>query len=294
MKKAMSELSKRIWVAVIAIPIAIIIFYLGGWIFNFAIAIISSIAIWEFSNLANKKDFPTYNGLLIFANISIILISTEIQLKVTGIDIQTLAFILLVLLYLIILLVFILGLTSNHQNTLATIGTFFTTFCYVILPFFCLIIIRNMVLNENFSNRPIENSGLYLLIIIFCSIWFCDSMAFFVGRKIGKHKLMPKVSPKKSVEGAIAGFIAASALFPILSYFLMPNFNLHYALICGIIVGIFGQIGDLIESKFKRDANVKDSSNIIPGHGGILDRFDSIIFAAPLITFFILIVTNFI
>jgi phosphatidate cytidylyltransferase len=129
--------------------------------------------------------------------------------------------------------------------------------------------------------------GGLLIISIFIGIWICDSAAFFGGTALGKHKLFPRVSPNKSWEGAIFGF-----LFAILSMLLLKPVILNFlswtnVIVIGIIIGSVGQMGDLIESLIKRDANVKDSSNLIPGHGGIFDRFDSILFTAPVVLLYL-------
>jgi len=126
-------------------------------------------------------------------------------------------------------------------------------------------------------------SGGYLIISIFITIWICDSAAFFLGTAFGKHKLFPRVSPKKSWEGSIAGFIFALLTMIALKYIILYSFSFVDALITGIIIGSVGQIGDLVESLIKRDAGVKDSSNLIPGHGGIFDRFDSLMLSSPVI-----------
>jgi phosphatidate cytidylyltransferase len=138
---------------------------------------------------------------------------------------------------------------------------------------------------REFFIQPEENylQGGFLIICIFATIWICDSVAYYVGTAFGKHKLFPRVSPKKSWEGAIAGF-GFSILTMIASKLIVLDFlSWNSTIGIGIIIGVFGQIGDLIESLFKRDSGVKDSSSLVPGHGGIFDRFDSLIFSAPLI-----------
>ena len=129
----------------------------------------------------------------------------------------------------------------------------------------------------------IDRWGGFTVLSVFASIWLCDSAAYFVGRAIGKHKLFERVSPNKTWEGAIAGLVFAIGGFVLAHHLLLPYLSLRDALVCGGIVGVFGQLGDLGESLLKRDAGVKDSSNLIPGHGGVLDRFDSLLFVSPLI-----------
>ncbi len=121
------------------------------------------------------------------------------------------------------------------------------------------------------------------IISILVTIWVCDSAAYFVGKSIGKHKMSKLVSPNKTWEGAIAGFMFAVAIAVASKYLVLPNLSIKMALGTGVIVGTIGQAGDFVESLFKRDAGVKDSSHLIPGHGGVFDRFDSLLFSAPFI-----------
>ena len=125
--------------------------------------------------------------------------------------------------------------------------------------------------------------GPIFLITMLASIWICDSAAFMVGRKFGKHKIAERVSPHKTWEGGIAGFVAAIIVWLLARAYVggLEEVSLATAIAMGIIVGVIGQIGDFAESMLKRDAGVKDSSTLIPGHGGVLDRIDSILFVAP-------------
>ena len=136
---------------------------------------------------------------------------------------------------------------------------------------------------REFYIQPEEDylHGGFLIIFIFASIWICDSAAYYIGTAFGKHKLFPRVSPKKSWEGAIAGFVFAILTMIASKVIFLDFLSWNSTIGIGIIIGILGQIGDLIESLFKRDSGVKDSSGLIPGHGGIFDRFDSLIFSAP-------------
>ncbi|WP_298881490.1 phosphatidate cytidylyltransferase [uncultured Polaribacter sp.] len=135
---------------------------------------------------------------------------------------------------------------------------------------------------------PIYNGGYnpHLIIAILIMIWVNDSFAFLVGKNFGKTKLFVSVSPKKTVEGFIGGLI-----FALLASFIISKFNNDFTLInwliIALIVSVIGTIGDLVESKFKRQANIKDSGNIMPGHGGMLDRLDSLLFAAPFVYLYI-------
>jgi phosphatidate cytidylyltransferase len=131
-----------------------------------------------------------------------------------------------------------------------------------------------------------------IIISIFILIWTNDTFAYIVGKSIGKHKLIEKISPKKTIEGFIGGVVFSVAAGILISkFYIQPkinhqNISLFIWIISAVIISIFSTLGDLIESKFKRIAGVKDSGNIMPGHGGILDRLDSIIFVAPFVYLF--------
>jgi phosphatidate cytidylyltransferase len=147
---------------------------------------------------------------------------------------------------------------------------------YIILPF---IFITKIPIGEQNKYNP------KIIISIFILIWTNDTFAYIVGKSIGKHKLLEKISPKKTIEGFIGGiFFTVLASYIIAKYYIqIKEVNTFIWIIIALIVSIFGTIGDLIESKFKRIAGVKDSGKIMPGHGGVLDRLDSIIFAAPIV-----------
>lgn len=126
----------------------------------------------------------------------------------------------------------------------------------------------------------------FLLLGSFILVWVNDSFAYLVGKNFGKQKLFPSISPKKTVEGFLGGLFFACVSSYFISYY-TELLTFTSWLILAIIISVFGTLGDLIESKFKRQAEVKDSGVIMPGHGGLLDRLDSIIFAAPFIYLFL-------
>ncbi|MBB5178903.1 phosphatidate cytidylyltransferase [Planomicrobium koreense] len=128
-------------------------------------------------------------------------------------------------------------------------------------------------------------AGLDYVVYALLVVWFTDSGAYFTGRKIGKRKLWPEISPNKTIEGFVGGIVWAIGIALILNYFVDLDKPILIIIIVTIIASVFGQMGDLVESALKRHFNVKDSGNILPGHGGILDRFDSILFVMPLLHF---------
>ena len=137
--------------------------------------------------------------------------------------------------------------------------------------------------------RGVTDGRNWVLLALFAT-FASDTAAFFIGRKFGRNKLEPSISPSKTWEGAIAGVCGAIVicLFFTLDTPLKVNLNWWQAIILGLLVSIFGQLGDLVESLFKRNMGVKDSSRLLPGHGGILDRMDSIVFAGVLVYYYVI------
>ena len=130
--------------------------------------------------------------------------------------------------------------------------------------------------------------GALLTLGIMFSIWGNDAMAYFVGSAIGAHKLAPRISPSKSVEGFFGGIVGSVIVWVVLAVFLVPKLDVTLAVACGLVVGFAGVIGDLFESRIKRGVGVKDSGNLIPGHGGLLDRSDSMLFGGMAAYFLLL------
>lgn len=128
-----------------------------------------------------------------------------------------------------------------------------------------------------------------LIWLIIITAFGTDIMAYFTGFALGKHKLCPKISPKKTIEGSIGGILGSVILSGLFGYFFVPDILLH-CIIIGVLGGVVSQFGDLTASIFKRKMGIKDYGNLIPGHGGILDRFDSVLFTGPMVYYYIVLV----
>jgi len=265
MSKSFNNLSSRVIVSIIGIPFIIILCLLGKIYFLIIPLGIGLISFYELAKMTrNKHSYANLSAGLI---IIFIIIINEYR---PFISLQ-----LLILLSILILLM--LELFRNKESAISNLGTTLLGIFY--LGFFSAALVD---LREFYNDSAFTYfQGGYLIISILVTIWVCDSAAYFLGTALGKHKLMPRISPNKSWEGAIAGFIfsvitliAAKALF-------LEFLEWRDTISIGVIVGIIGQCGDLIESMIKRDSRVKDSSSIIPGHGGIFDRFDSLLLTAP-------------
>ena len=175
---------------------------------------------------------------------------------------------------LLVLLTYMWELFTNNSNPILNIVSTFAGIIYIPLLLGTAIDIRQFDL---FMDTNIT----FALVI---SVWICDSTAFILGTLYGKKKILPAISPNKSLVGSVSGFLASLlvCLFFHNQGWLGSYFSIQDAVVFGIITGFFGQLGDFTESLFKRDVGVKDSGTILAGHGGILDRFDSLLFAMPI------------
>lgn len=134
------------------------------------------------------------------------------------------------------------------------------------------------------------DTGLHWTLLMLLTLWGGDTFALAVGKKIGTRPLAPVLSPKKTREGAVAGLLAGAAIALAAHRFLFPDLPLVHVIAVSVLLGVFGQLGDLAESMIKRAAGIKDSSHLIPGHGGVLDRIDSLLFSLPVLYAYLLLV----
>ena len=138
-----------------------------------------------------------------------------------------------------------------------------------------------------FQVAILGGSGKRWLVFLYLVIWASDTGAYYVGTAFGRHRLYEKISPKKSIEGLMGGMLAAMIIAMLCTVWLVPSFGLLEAAVLGAFLAAFGTVGDLVESLIKRSSGVKDSGSLIPGHGGILDRMDSMLFAAPVLYYYL-------
>ena len=192
------------------------------------------------------------------------------------------------LILVLIFSVFIVALFDNKPNVILNITYTFTGILYTIVPFMLLLNITcldraftfNNVTNLWYNDCAPYNFHYVLGIILL--IWASDVGAYLVGSLIGKHKLFERISPGKTWEGTIGAFIINIGCAFIIAH-LFQELALKHWIVISVLVSVFGTIGDLVESMFKRQAGIKDSGKIMPGHGGILDRFDSLLFVSPFV-----------
>jgi len=293
----MSNLVQRVLVAVIAIPLVLFIVLYKPIAFFGLVLLLTGLGAQEYYGLSRTKGYlPSVEiGITIAVLIAATfgkfrLLSVMNELGIPGFPPETDLLTVILILSLIVVMAIELfrGYKNPIENTAATlfgalyigigIGSIFGVFEYFT--------VRNIGL-ESFDILP---PGIFIVVML-SSIWICDSFAYFAGKAFGKHKLFERVSPNKTWEGSIAGLIGC-----ILTWVIAPSI-LHqltviptaHIIVFGIIAGVMGQVGDLAKSLLKRDANVKDSSQLIPGHGGVIDRMDSLMFVAPLILLYLTI-----
>lgn len=243
--------------------------YFGPYSFYALCFVFMLFCIYEFSRIIDlKSGYPIVLAITSFT--SAVIINEENVFENNGLINKGLIAVFGFTLF----FTFISALISSRKIAIQYLGKIFLTLVYIIIPFSVLIKIP-------FTNE----TGTYdyaVVLGIFGLIWSNDVFAYLIGKNFGKHKLIERVSPNKTIEGFVGGFVFTY----ITGYFISTYCDslLSYQwLAIAIIISVFGVLGDLIESMFKRQAGLKDSSNFIPGHGGFLDRLDSIIFASPFI-----------
>ncbi|NNE32115.1 MAG: phosphatidate cytidylyltransferase [Winogradskyella sp.] len=241
---------------------------------SFLLALFGILCLIEFSKLIKLKSFVQYLiFILLYGGFWYSCLEGN---EVTG---SKEAIQILLVITIFVNLILIKDLFTEKKIPLFESKRYIATTFYLSSGFVFLFLIANHL---NFFNP-------FLLLGCFILVWVNDSAAYLVGKNFGKQKLFPSISPKKTVEGFLGGlFFACIASYFISTY--TATITSTNWLVMAIIVSVFGTLGDLIESKFKRQANVKDSGVIMPGHGGLLDRLDSIIFAAPFVYLFLRII----
>lgn len=261
----MSELRKRVLFAVPAAAIMLYITWIGGLTFEILFAAITVLTIWEIHRILKQtRDKDLF--LLSFLVAVIVWFFSDFPMwavyAISGFGV------------LISLAAFVIARNELPRRWFATLFSGI----YAPAGFFMIVAIRNL--------GP-DLDGFWLVLTFFLMIWGNDVFAYFGGKNFGKKKLAPNISPNKTVEGFWFGFLGAAVGYGIV-YFIADPFPLTvWAIVPAVLItGVTGPIGDIAASRLKRLANVKDSSTILPGHGGFFDRFDSMILSAPFIYFF--------
>lgn len=263
-KKA-KEMFTRIIVALILIPLALfLIIKAHPYIFFATVLLISILGTSEFIKLMKNDNIPLYTSLIWLSSVAIpsVIYFLGFQFFVA-------------VSFFILFILFVLKMFSNNPTEKVAEEVSYNFFAIMFVPFFITFL------------ALLKNIGFEWVLFLCFVVWASDSFAYFTGVAIGKHKLIPKVSPGKSIEGLIGGTIGAMIVGAGFNYYILHESWIFMAIVT-IDVIVAGVIGDLIESMLKRSANIKDSGTILPGHGGILDRFDSLLIAGPVLYFYLI------
>ncbi len=269
--------------------------------FTFAVSICAVVGALEYFRGLRLRGFQPNEALALIAIILLQFAAWNVSRnRITGF--------LPALIALLVISTLIYEVASHEKEPIANIGVTFFGVVYVGWLFSYLIFLRSLpgevtgllpVWLDAFLNTvnsalavlhlqlplPQPTFGAWIVTYIFAVTWSTDAGAYFVGMRFGKHKLAPRLSPKKTIEGSVGGIVAATVMS------LLWGAGIHlpwwHCLILGPVIGVLGQVGDLCESALKRDIGVKDFGMVLPGHGGILDRFDSLLFTAPIAYYYL-------
>lgn len=259
-------MGKRVITAIVGLPILFGVLYLGNYFLFVGCILLSSIALIEYTHAMDKLLDEEINLFFIL----ILGFCVTLSMKF---DYYSLMGTMIIIFF----IVFMYEILTQKGNINRGIYTFFGL-CYIPVMFGFLMLFENL------------NKGLYFMWMVFIITFATDTAAYFVGIRFGKRKLSPTISPNKTIAGAIGGMLAAGFLNMLYGLILRQFFGaaipLFFFIVVGIVGSIVAQCGDLTASMVKRKTGIKDFGKILPGHGGILDRFDSLLFTIPLVYLF--------
>ena len=269
----MTELTRRILFALVGAPLTVALIYAGGWVLTAALGAIAAVGAWELFRMARAggSDPLDAPGIFIAACIPLFVHSSYV-----GAFRVTITFGVMIFLMLAAGVIWARGTGGKPLVSLAV------TVVGVVYP--SLVVYMYPIRYHDYTVGALAGTVLVMFPVMIT--WATDTGAYAFGRMFGRHKLIPSVSPGKTVEGAIGGVVLGAVIAWLYIHFLLRPYA-HLAMLplgilgFSIIISVVAQVGDLAESLFKRDAGVKDSGALLPGHGGILDRFDSLLFVLP-------------
>lgn len=266
----MSELTKRVIIALLLAPLFLYVTWLGGWYFFGLIAGISLFIVYELDTMFKHKQINTNLSFLVIIAIWALTSNLYNESWLIGS---------------LIILIFILRetLTPPHERILGMMATIFSA-GYAAWGMYSFLYIRS------FGE---DTTGFIVTLFTILMVWGNDIFAYFGGKTMGKHKMAPEISPKKTWEGFISGFIGSILVITVGWYLTTDYLTYTYLelLPLAFLVGIFGPVGDLMASKVKRYTEVKDSGHFLPGHGGFFDRFDSLLLVSPAVAGYLTILS---
>lgn len=270
----------RILTAFIGIPFAVfMIFYPGGLPFAVAIGLVSVLGAAEFYGGVRKLGArPVEVAGLLASGLFVVSARTYEQ--------STIGAMFPAVLTLLLIFSFFVELIRKNRAPLVNVGA--TVFGAIYIGWLISHIVALRGVSGEITVGPFtREAGAYMVMFVFLCTWACDTGAYFTGRFYGKTKIAPKLSPNKTVEGSVGGVLGSLVIaFIAGSIIRLPA---HHTLALGLMFGVLSQLGDLSESAIKREVGIKDFGKIMPGHGGILDRFDSLLFSGPAAYYYVVL-----
>lgn len=244
----------RVITALIAVALFIPLIWIGSWPLVIGMAILAVIGLSEFLHM-KKMKMSSPPAVLSLIGVALMVLSIYFPILFAVEVFSRIIILTMVLLFLYSL--------AFQETTTKDIAEMILMMIYIGIGFYAFVSLRL--------------TNVSLLVLILLVIWATDSGAYLIGRKIGRTKLAPAISPNKTVEGALGGTVLASVLVFIFLQYFPQSEHVFATFLLMVVISITGQVGDLLESKIKREYHTKDSGTILPGHGGILDRFDSLL-----------------
>jgi phosphatidate cytidylyltransferase len=284
------RLGARLVVAFLGIPFLLAVIYIGGYPFVVLVTIIILLGLQEYfmmvrQNHITPRDIPGYLTAIA------IVTSFAYQAGIFGEPqpLETLGWHLFIIVTVLILLLEAIEVFKPTTPAWFNLST--TVMGTVWLSVFagCFLLVR--FADFSMYDTPVD-VAYRVCMSVFLSVWVCDTSAYFIGKRFGRRKIFPRISPQKTVVGTVSGLVGAIVMMMVMGVAgFLPReiFMWWHLLILGFITGGAGQLGDLVESRLKRDFGVKDSGSLLPGHGGILDRFDSLLYVMPMTYLFLLL-----
>lgn len=263
-------MAKRFISALIGILLLSLIINYGGVLYFFGILCMNIFALWELKNAFNKRNINIFFVLSILIIFSVYVAYYCNKLRFNFLYLNFVLFVMIIFLNTII--------RNRPEKKFDDIAYTIFAFTYTTLFFMHFVFMRNL-----------PNGKMYVW-WTFVMTWACDTGAFFTGLFFGKKKLSPEISPNKTVEGSLGGIVSSIIFSVLFCSIFIPDIIVFHAILLGVLIGIFSQLGDLSASIIKRFCNIKDFSNTIPGHGGFLDRFDSSLFSFPIAYYYIVFI----
>ncbi|HEY4716681.1 MAG TPA: phosphatidate cytidylyltransferase [bacterium] len=300
-----NDLSRRLITTAVAVPLLIFLFFVGGIPFMILIIVVGFIGLYEMDKIGRAKGLEFRSTLLFIMGFAVY-IAAYVDSKYLGIKSGLAVFSSVVFFSCLTILVYEM-LMNKPQGSIKTFTGALFVHLYVNVSLSCIILLRNIGFGNSITlpsglyksfDLYNENIGTFFVFFTVAATFIADAGAYFAGRMFGRTRLAPLISPKKTVEGAVGGMLAAclagvGVKFIDKIFFRISNeFSYSNVLILAAIIGVTGIFGDLFESMVKRDANIKDTGGILPGHGGMMDRLDSLLFTIPFTYFYVKIYYN--